>query len=504
MSPPYQRFPAGAGLVVLLALTGCSDSGAGPANTAPVAAVRPVPSAERGDTVVLDGTASSDAEDDSLRFTWTMMSRPAGSSAELVPANGANPAFVADLVGSYLVSLVVEDGRASSSPAQTTILVTIPAPEVTIDSPADEAIVTASPVTVTGSVTDAAAVTVNGVAATVNVSAGTFTASVTLTPGRNAITALASNATGTGSGEITIILNTANAPVVSIKAPTRNFAVGRAYLDTATPQANMVKVRGTIRVYTTETVNTPTVTVQGVAATVSDTSFSGCPTALPKRCFQFNVTLSLEFDALTLWAVGRDVLNGKDSASVPGISDYAYRPSDQQWEDENKTLNPVDWAPPQNLQSVRQPGGSVKQNVRAQEIDGCSAPTSETHRNNPMSGATQNRDSTAFGSGTQPPSEYLVYGQRSADALPCNEHDICYQTVGTSRDTCDSDFLADMRAVCKSAYPPQTLAYLLLHPIYDSEQKKCYNKASNYYNAVRAFGQSKFDKRQAQHTYQQP
>lgn len=490
------------GLFTLLAFTGCGDSNAGPANTTPVALVRPVPGAVRGDTVVLDGTGSRDGDGDSLRYAWTMLSKPAGSSAELLPPDAVSPAFVADRVGSYQVSLVVSDGRASSSPDQTAISVTIPAPQVTIATPEDEAIVTASPVTVTGSVTDAAAVTVNGVAATVNAAAGTFTAAVPLTTGRNTITAAASNTTGGGSGEITVILNTANTPVVIISAPKKNFLVGHTYLDTETPAPAAVTVRGVIRVYTTETVNTPTVTVLGVAATIGDTSFSGCPTALPKRCFKFTVTVALARGAYGLRAVGQDVLNGKDSTSVSGTSDYAYHPSDQQWTDENRTVNPVDWTSFPRLASELQPTPGVNtQNVRAQEIDGCSAPTGEAHRNNPMSGATQNQEPTDFGSGTQPPSEYLVYGQKSADALPCNKHDICYQTVGTLRATCDDKFRDDMRAVCKAAYPTQTVAYLLLHPIYKQEQDNCYRKATTYYDAVRTFGQAKFDKRQAQHTY---
>ena len=489
------------GFLILIALARCSDSSAGPQNAAPVAVVRPVTAAVRGDTVVLDGTASSDAEGDSLRFTWTMLSRPAGSSAELIPIDAPSPAFVADRVGSYQVSLVVSDGHKSSSPDQTTVTVTIPAPRVIIDSPADEAIVTSSPTTVTGSVTDASAVTVNGVAATVNASSGTFTASVPLTAGSNTIIAAATNATGVGSAEIAVILNTANAPVVVIAAPKKDFLVGDTYLGSETPNSEAVPVRGTIRVYTTETVNTPTVMVQGVAAVIGDTSFSGCPTAPPKRCFKFSVTLSLARGNHTLQAVGRDVLNGQGSASVKGVSDYAYHPSDTQWENENKTVNPVDWTSFPNMASIKQPGGSITQNVRAQEIDGCSAPTGEDHRNNPMEGATENRDGTAFGSGSQPPDEYLIFGQSSSDALPCNKHDVCYQTVGSLRATCDGNFLDDMRAVCKKAYPTETTAYLLAHPKYKNEQSKCFNKAQLYYSAVTVAGASKFNKRQAQHTY---
>lgn len=502
MSPCSPQVRSTIPLAALLALVGCSDSSSGPANSAPVAVVRPVAGAARGDTVLVDGTASSDADGDSLSFSWTMLSRPAGSAAELLPPDGVSPAFVADLVGSYQVSLVASDGHQASSPAQMTITVTLPVPQLTIASPADDAIVTSSPVTVAGSVSDADAVTVNGVAATIDTTAGTFTALVPLSPGSNTITAAAVNLTGADSAVIAVILNTANTPVVIFGAPKKNFLVGRAYLDTQVPQPEAVTVLGVIRVYTDEPVNTPTVMVHGMAATIGDTTFAGCPTGLPKHCFKFTATLSLPRGDYTLWAVGEDPLNGRDSASVIGTSDYAFRPSDTQWAEENKTVNPVDWTSFPSLPSLRQPTANVlTQNVRAQEIDGCSAPTGEAHRNDPMSGATLNQAPTAFGAGSQPPGEFLLFGQTPAQGLPCNKHDVCYQTVGSSRATCDNTFYTALRAVCSKAYPTQTAAYLLLHPIYKNEQSKCYSKAATYYDAVHLFGQARFDKRQAQHTY---
>lgn len=498
----YLRFRPSAVLLALLALAACSGSDGGPANNAPVAVVHPVTGAVRGDTVLLDGTGSTDADGDSLSFDWTMVSRPAGSTADLLSTDVVSPAFVADLVGTYQVSLVVRDGHTSSSPDQTSISVTIPTPQLTIGSPDDQAIVTSSPVTVTGMVTDADAVTLNGVAATVDQSAGSYTASLPLTPGSNTIVAEATNATGISQAEITVILNTAQTPVVTIAAPKNNFVAGRAYLDTDTPQPTSLAVKGLIQVYTTETANTPALSVNGVAATVGDTSFSHCPSGLPQRCFKFSVNLSLPRGKYTLWAVATDVLTGKDSAKVAVVADYAFRPSDQQWTDENKTINPVAWTSFPNLAAVLQPTANVQtQNLRSQEIDGCSAPTGEAHRNDPMTGATLNQAPTAFGQGTQPPSEFLVYGQPTAHPLPCNKHDICYQTVGSSRATCDDNFYAAMRAVCAAAYPAQTAAYLLLHPIYKNEQSKCYNKAATYYDAVHALGQSKFTLRQDQHTY---
>ncbi len=464
--------------------------------------IQPVIGAVRGDTVLLDGTGSTDSDGDSLEFQWAMVSKPAGSNADLLAADVVSPAFIADLTGTYQVFLIVNDGHRSSSPDQTSITVTIPAPLLTIDSPEDAAIVTSSPVTVSGTVTDADGVTLNGVAATVDQSSGTYLASVPLAAGSNSIVAEATNSTGEGQAEITVILNTAETPVVTIGSPKNNFVAGRAYQDTETPAPISLAVKGVIQVYTTEAANTPALTVNGVAATVGDTSFSHCPGGLPQRCFKFSANLSLTPGKYTLWAVATDVLSGKDSAKVAVIADQAYRPSSQEWTDENKTINAVAWTAFPNLPSVKQPtANGLTQNVRSQEIDGCSAPTGENHRNDPMSGANLNLAPTAFGEGTQPPSEYLVYGQPSAHPLPCNNHDICYQTVGSNRPTCDDNFYTAMRAVCAKAYPAQNTLYLVQHPNYKVEQDRCYNKAALYYNAVSAAGQSKFNLRQTQHTY---
>jgi len=67
-----------------------------------------------GTQVVLDGSASSDANGDGLTFSWTLTGKPTNSAAVLVDANTPNPRFTADLPGTYRASLVVNDGSASS------------------------------------------------------------------------------------------------------------------------------------------------------------------------------------------------------------------------------------------------------------------------------------------------------------------------------------------------------------------------------------------------------
>ena len=58
---------------------------------------------------------SSDPEDDSLTYRWTLAA-PDGSSTTLSDATIVNPTFIADVDGEYLATLVVNDGASDSDP----------------------------------------------------------------------------------------------------------------------------------------------------------------------------------------------------------------------------------------------------------------------------------------------------------------------------------------------------------------------------------------------------
>ena len=67
-----------------------------------------------GETVKLSGAASQDANGDTLTYLWTLISKPAGSAANLSTPTKVSSSFIADLVGSYVVELTVTNGSLSS------------------------------------------------------------------------------------------------------------------------------------------------------------------------------------------------------------------------------------------------------------------------------------------------------------------------------------------------------------------------------------------------------
>ena len=95
------------------------------ANAAPVANAGNNQNITIGSTVTLDGTASSDANNDSLTYKWTLQSKPSNSSATLSSLTSAKPTFKADLAGTYVATLVVNDGKANSDVAVVSVLASV-------------------------------------------------------------------------------------------------------------------------------------------------------------------------------------------------------------------------------------------------------------------------------------------------------------------------------------------------------------------------------------------
>ncbi|AYA63330.1 PKD domain-containing protein [Alteromonas sp. RKMC-009] len=141
---------------VVLGLTGCGGSSSSvddtrePTNTAPVAEAGSAQDVATGTEVSLSGAGSSDADGDSLTYTWAFTSVPSGSDATLSGASAVSAAFTPDVDGEYIVSLVVNDGTVNS--ASDTVVVTATAANTApvADAGADQNVPTSSVVTLNG------------------------------------------------------------------------------------------------------------------------------------------------------------------------------------------------------------------------------------------------------------------------------------------------------------------------------------------------------------------
>ncbi|MDM0014531.1 PKD domain-containing protein [Variovorax sp. J22P168] len=92
-------------------------------NTAPVANAGSAQKVGSGTAVTLSAAASTDAESDALSYLWTLSSKPAGSTAALNDAKAVSPRFTPDLPGTYIATLVANDGKADSAAVDVTITV---------------------------------------------------------------------------------------------------------------------------------------------------------------------------------------------------------------------------------------------------------------------------------------------------------------------------------------------------------------------------------------------
>lgn len=80
----------------------------------PSAEIAPVAETKVGNSVVLDGSASTDPKSVTLRYNWTLTA-PAGSDAKLSKADEAKPSFSIDVSGDYVVRLVVDNGTLTNT-----------------------------------------------------------------------------------------------------------------------------------------------------------------------------------------------------------------------------------------------------------------------------------------------------------------------------------------------------------------------------------------------------
>ena len=134
LSPTFTADLAGTYVVNLIVNDGKVNSSNVSAVTVTASAVNSAPVANAGAnqtvtrsgapavvTVTLNGTASTDANGDTLTYLWALTTKPTSSTASLSSTTAASPTFVADIAGIYVASLIVNDGKVSSSVATVAI-----------------------------------------------------------------------------------------------------------------------------------------------------------------------------------------------------------------------------------------------------------------------------------------------------------------------------------------------------------------------------------------------
>ena len=104
-----------------------------PLNVAPVATIASVSSITGATATTLNGSGSSDANGDTLTYKWYLTTKPTASNGSSALATTTStilvasattpsaPVFTPDALGTYVVTLIVNDGKVDSTPATVTI-----------------------------------------------------------------------------------------------------------------------------------------------------------------------------------------------------------------------------------------------------------------------------------------------------------------------------------------------------------------------------------------------
>lgn len=189
-------------------------------------------SVEAGATVTLDGSSSSDSNNDPLSYSWSLLNRPAGSAAAVSDGNSMSPIFIADMPGIYVAQLIVNDGFENSNPATveitataaSTITVALDSASIGMDRTISGSISLSSPapaggILITLSTATSGIVLLNP--SSITISAGSTTGTFTVTGVGWGSTTITANAMGYSPG-------TASATVVNLGSITlpANLNVG--------------------------------------------------------------------------------------------------------------------------------------------------------------------------------------------------------------------------------------------------------------------------------------
>nr|WP_315475662.1 PKD domain-containing protein [uncultured Undibacterium sp.] len=138
-------------------LNGCGGGSSGstptptPSNVAPIANPGQNQSVVIGTAITLDASASSDANSDPLTYLWTLTTKPAGSAAVLSSTSVVKPTFTADVVGTYNLTLVVNDGKLNSTAASVAVVAAVANAAPVANAGLTQNVTTTSTVTLDGS-----------------------------------------------------------------------------------------------------------------------------------------------------------------------------------------------------------------------------------------------------------------------------------------------------------------------------------------------------------------
>ena len=91
-------------------------------NSKPVANAGNDQEVTTGEVVTLNGSQSSDADNDLLTYKWSITSKPLESSTTLSDVNAVKPTFTPDLDGDYVFSLIVNDNTVNSDVSSITVM----------------------------------------------------------------------------------------------------------------------------------------------------------------------------------------------------------------------------------------------------------------------------------------------------------------------------------------------------------------------------------------------
>ena len=113
----------------------------------------PAQNVTAGALVQLNGSCSTDVDGDLLTYHWSLISAPSGSTAKLSSATSVTPTFTADLPGTYVAQLIVNNGTFDSVPATVTVTTSVLLPPVA-NAGANQHATPNSAVTLSGAGTD--------------------------------------------------------------------------------------------------------------------------------------------------------------------------------------------------------------------------------------------------------------------------------------------------------------------------------------------------------------